>query len=47
MTAADLDYANDAPRINIKPGMTVFDSKQMVDDTWIRTDGKWWYLPKN
>ena len=29
------------------PGMTVFDSKQMVDDTWIRTDGKWWYLPKN
>ena len=28
------------------PGMTVFDSNQMIDDIWIRNDGKWWYLPK-
>jgi len=28
------------------PGMPVFDSRQMVDDTWILSGGKWWYLPK-
>ena len=28
------------------PGMTVFNSKQMIEDTWVRTDGNWWYLPK-
>jgi len=29
------------------PGMTVFDSTQLIEDTWVRTDGKWWYLPNN
>ena len=28
------------------PGMKVFDSSQVIEDTWIRTDGNWWYLPK-
>ena len=28
------------------PGMTVFDSTQQIEDTWIKTEGKWWYLPE-
>lgn len=29
------------------PGMTRFDSKQVIEDTWVKTSGEWWYLPKN
>ncbi|MBT8058173.1 MAG: hypothetical protein KJO33_01180 [Gammaproteobacteria bacterium] len=28
------------------PGMDQFDSKQRVEETWIKTEGEWWYLPK-
>ena len=28
------------------PGMPKYDSKSMVEDTWIKTNGEWWYLPK-
>lgn len=27
------------------PGMTRYDGKQVIEDTWIRTSGEWWYLP--
>ncbi|MEJ2385209.1 MAG: hypothetical protein P8Y54_12600 [Xanthomonadales bacterium] len=27
------------------PGMTTYDGKQAIEDTWIRTGGEWWYLP--
>jgi len=29
------------------PGVAVFDSFDYIEDTWIRTRGKWWYLPEN
>ncbi|NNL04698.1 MAG: hypothetical protein HKO85_05365 [Xanthomonadales bacterium] len=28
------------------PGMTKYDGMQVVEDTWIKTSGEWWYLPK-
>ena len=28
------------------PGLTVYDGRDEVEDTWIRSDGQWWYLPK-
>ena len=28
------------------PGMTVFDSTQQLEDSWVRTNGEWWYLPE-
>ena len=31
--------------VNPVPGMRVFDGKQVVEDTWIKTQGNWWYLP--
>lgn len=31
---------------NPVPGMSVFQSSHPVEDTWIKTDGQWWYLPK-
>ena len=27
------------------PGMTKYDGKQVIEDTWVRTSGEWWYLP--
>jgi hypothetical protein len=27
------------------PGMTRYDGKQVVEDTWVKTSGEWWYLP--
>jgi hypothetical protein len=29
------------------PGISVFNSFDYVEDTWIRTRGQWWYLPEN
>jgi hypothetical protein len=28
------------------PGLDVWEGRQVVEDTWIRTDGEWWYLPE-
>ena len=28
------------------PGVSVYDGSDEVEDTWIRSDGQWWYLPK-
>jgi hypothetical protein len=28
------------------PGLTVYDGSDEVEETWIRSDGQWWYLPK-
>ncbi len=28
------------------PGLSVYDGTDEVEDTWIRSDGQWWYLPK-
>ena len=28
------------------PGADRFDSKQTVRETWIKSEGEWWYLPK-
>lgn len=28
------------------PGLDVWTSQQVIEDTWIRTDGEWWYLPE-
>lgn len=27
------------------PGLSVWNGKDVVEDTWVRTGGKWWYLP--
>lgn len=27
------------------PGLKVWNGNNVVEDTWIRTDGQWWYLP--
>ena len=27
------------------PGLNVYDGKDTVEDTWIRSNGQWWYLP--
>jgi hypothetical protein len=32
--------------MNPVPGMSVYDSSSLIEDTWIKTDGQWWYLPK-
>lgn len=29
------------------PGIDVWKGKASLDETWIRTDGQWWYLPDN
>ena len=29
------------------PGLTVYEGSQVVEDRWIRTEGQWWYVPKN
>ncbi len=29
------------------PGMTKYEGKQLIEDTWVKTSGQWWYLPKN
>jgi phosphate-selective porin len=28
------------------PGLDVWESHQVIGDTWIQTDGEWWYLPE-
>lgn len=30
---------------NPVPGMSVYDGQQAVEDTWVKTQGQWWYLP--
>ena len=32
--------------VNPVPGLSVYESKTAIEDTWIRTSGQWWYLPK-
>jgi hypothetical protein len=27
------------------PGMKVWDGTDVVEDTWVQTEGQWWYLP--
>lgn len=27
------------------PSVTVWKNKKLVDETWVRTEGKWWFLP--
>jgi hypothetical protein len=27
------------------PGVNVYDGSEVVEDTWVRTEGQWWYLP--
>ena len=27
------------------PGLKVFDSESIVQDTWVKTAGQWWYVP--
>jgi hypothetical protein len=27
------------------PGMKVWNGKDVVEDTWVQTEGQWWYLP--
>lgn len=27
------------------PGMSRYDGKQVIEDTWVKTSGEWWYLP--
>ncbi len=29
------------------PGVSYFEGKSKVEDTWIKNRGEWWYLPKN
>jgi hypothetical protein len=29
------------------PGMDGFEGSQTVEETWIKTDGQWWFVPKN
>ena len=51
-----LDHSCEADRCTVRfnvgfrvqnpvPGLSVFDGKQIVNDTWVRTQGQWWYLP--
>ena len=28
------------------PGMLKYDGHQVIEDTWVKTSGEWWYLPK-
>ena len=28
------------------PGLRVWNSSSMVEDTWVKTRGEWWYLPE-
>lgn len=28
------------------PGLSVYESSSKVEDTWIKTNGQWWYLPE-
>lgn len=27
------------------PGVSVFESSSNVDETWVKIDGEWWYVP--
>ena len=29
------------------PGLKQYDGSNFQDENWIRTEGQWWYLPKN
>jgi hypothetical protein len=28
------------------PGMKSYEGRQVAEDTWVKTSGEWWYLPK-
>ena len=30
---------------NPVPGLKVYDGTEVVEDTWIKSQGQWWYLP--
>ena len=56
-SAEYLDHDCEADRCNLRfnvgykvlnpaPGLSEFDGKQIVNETWVRTNGQWWYLPK-
>lgn len=32
--------------MNAVPGVDTFESKSTVEETWIFTEGQWWFLPK-
>lgn len=31
---------------NPVPGLSVYESSDRIEDTWIKTNGQWWYLPE-
>ena len=39
----ELGYRIGAP----VPGVSTFEGTSMVEETWINTNGEWWYLPQN
>lgn len=52
------EHACDGDRCNLKievkyhvaspvPGLDKWDSKTTIDETWIRTQDEWWYLPED
>lgn len=56
-SAAYKDHSCDGDRCEVRfdisfrvprpvPGLSVYDGTDTVEDTWIRSDGQWWYLPK-
>lgn len=56
-SAAYKDHSCDGDRCEVRfdisfrvprpvPGLNVYDGTDTVEDTWIRSDGQWWYLPK-
>ena len=38
----DVDYRVQKP----VPGLDSFDGSILIEDTWVKTGGEWWYLPK-
>jgi hypothetical protein len=28
------------------PGLSEWESKALIEDTWVKVDGEWWYLPE-
>jgi hypothetical protein len=37
----NLGYTVDKP----VPGLDSFDGSNVIDETWIKSDGEWWYVP--
>lgn len=57
ISAEYLDHACEESRCTVRfklgfrvfapvPGMSKYDGTQVVEDTWVKTSGEWWYLPK-